>query len=146
MGHCIVEALEEGIVFFFTIVLRKPQGFDTLDQNLGRSRLCFQQFDHLSKEVPKRHGLWIACLTAAHQLGLNVGRSEFDHLNIRRFQLISKRLAVRVNRALVAQYVGVTASGMNARPDETVIIVAEGCFFNSVSRAAVSRMDRAGWL
>jgi len=80
--HGIVELLEEGVVTFLAIGGAEAERFDAFDEDLGGVGLCLDDLDDFVEVVLERHGAWVGCLLAAHEFGLDVGRSEFDDLDI----------------------------------------------------------------
>jgi hypothetical protein len=80
--HGVVELLEEGVVFFLAVCSSEAEGLDAFDENFSGVRLGFDDLDDLSEVVLERHGAWVGGLAAAHELGLDVGWSEFDDLDV----------------------------------------------------------------
>ena len=74
MVHGVVEGLEEGVVLFFAVEFGEAEGFDAFDEDFGGGRLSFDEIDDLVEELLQGHGAGISGLSAAHELGLNVGR------------------------------------------------------------------------
>ena len=82
-GHPgVVVLLEEGVVLFLAVGGGEALGFDALDEDLGGVGLSLDDVDDLGEVVFERHGTGISGLLAAHQLGLDVGRGEFDDLDV----------------------------------------------------------------
>ena len=98
--HGVVELLEEGVVFFGAAVLGEAEGFDAVDEDLGGVGLGFDDVDDLGDVVLERHGAWVGGLVAAHELGLDVGRGEFDDFDVGGSELVAEGLAPGVDGGL----------------------------------------------
>jgi len=81
-GHGVVELGEEGFVFFLAVCGGEAKGFDAFDEDFGGAGLGLEKFDGLGEIVGERHGAWVRGLVAAHEFGLDVGRGEFDDLDV----------------------------------------------------------------
>ena len=90
MIHSVVELLEEDAVLFFTVGGGEAEGLDALDEDFGGGRLSFDDLDDLAEEIFEGHGAWVTGLAAAHEFGLDVGRSEFDDFDVGRLELVAE--------------------------------------------------------
>ena len=88
--HRVVELLEECVVFFFSVGGGEAEGFDAFDEDFSGVRLRLNDVDGFGEIVLERHGAWIGGLLAAHEFGLDVGRDQFDDLDVCGFELITE--------------------------------------------------------
>jgi hypothetical protein len=111
--HRIVELLEEGIVFFFAVLLSEAQGLDAFDENFSGVGLSFDELNGFGEVILERHGAWIGRLAAAHELGLDVGWDEFEDFNAGGLELVTQGLSPGVNGGLA----GVVTRGERHRDE-----------------------------
>jgi len=88
--HRVVELLVEGVVFFFSVGGSEAEGFDAFDEDFGGVRLRFDDVDGFEEVVLEGHGARVGSLLAAHEFGLDVGRDQFDDLDVCGFELITE--------------------------------------------------------
>jgi hypothetical protein len=73
LGHGVVELLEEGFVFFRTVLFGEAEGLYAFYEDFGDVGLGFDGFDDFGEEFFEGHGARVGGLGAAHEFGLDVG-------------------------------------------------------------------------
>lgn len=96
VGHRAVKAVKDLIEFAGFGC--EPQGFDVFDTDFVRSRLLLEDLHDLCEKLPERHGPRI--VGAIHQVGLHVGRDQFEDFDRGGAKLISEGKRVRVDGGL----------------------------------------------
>jgi hypothetical protein len=96
---CVIELLEEGVVFFCAVGGGEAEGLDAFDEDFGGVGLGFDDLDGFGDVVLERHGARVGSL-AGHKFGLDVRRGEFDDFDVSGFELIADGFAPTVNGGL----------------------------------------------
>src|SRR5580698_1030632 len=83
--HGFVELLEECAVLFGATLFRKSQRLDPLNDGLCHAILRLDDGHSFVDVIIERHGALIGRLASAHQSGAQIGRDDFDDLQLREY-------------------------------------------------------------
>src|SRR3954447_6059030 len=96
IGHIGVQSFKNDVVL--TVLLGEAERLYVLHEDLFRSGLRLEDIHYFGDVGVKRHGARVGC--AAHEVGGDVGWSEFEHLNGGGLELVAERLIPGVDGGL----------------------------------------------
>lgn len=99
-AHSFVKLLEESFIFFCALLLRQTDGLGPLDHNFSGVGLGFDDLHGLVQVVGEGHGARVRSLFSARELGLNIGRNDFENLYFGGLELVAQRFSVGVDGSL----------------------------------------------
>ena len=98
--HSVIKLLKEGVISFSALLLGQADGPGPLDHDLGSVGLGGDDLHGLVEVVGEGHGARVRDLFTARELGLDVGRDDFENLYGGVLELAAQGLSVGVDGSL----------------------------------------------
>ena len=126
--HSVIKLLKEGVICFSAVLLGQADGPGPLDHDLRGVGLGGEDLHGFVDVVVEGHGAGVGALSLPISSVCDVGRDDFENLDGGVLELVAQRLRVGVDGGLGGAVGGRERQGQKARPEETLMMAAWGCF------------------